>query len=65
MSNMRFTVSSRRSVIEGIGRAVLTLLHTLSKDIILVPEFEHLVLSFHEIQIGVNRIVHLFFLSKI
>ena len=51
MTNMWFTVCSRRSVIEGISLSLFPVLHTLFENMILFPEFFCLLLSLHKIQI--------------
>ena len=51
MSDVRLTICSRRSVIKGIGRSFLTVLHTFAENVILFPEFLRFFFPVHKVQV--------------
>ena len=59
MADMGLSVRRGRAVIKHICRAALALLHALFKDLIVFPEFQCVVFSLHEIQVGIYLFVHL------
>ena len=58
MPDMRTAVCCGRAVIEGIGRLSPALPYRFFKDVVLFPEFQHLTLSFNEIERCRNLFVH-------
>ena len=58
MSDMRLAVCSRRSVIKGVGRPLLSVFHTLSENIIFTPELFNFLFTIHKIQIRRNFLIH-------
>ena len=61
MTDVRLSISRGRAVIEHICRAALALLHALFKNLIVLPEFQCVVFSLHEIQVRIYLFVHLYF----
>ncbi len=61
MPDMRLAVCSRRSVIESVRLALPAAVHTLLKDIVVLPEFFYILFSVHKIQVCVYLIIHFFF----
>ena len=60
VSDMRLAVCRGRAVIEGIGRAFLSVFHTLFENVIIFPKFFNFFFAIHEIEIGVYFLVHCF-----
>ena len=58
MTDVRLTVSGRRSVVEGIGFAFLTMLHTFFENVVVFPEFLDGFLTVYEIQACRYLLVH-------
>ena len=65
MSDVRLAVCGRRSVIECIGRSLLTAVDTLLKNLLIFPELLNVLFTFHEIHVCRNFVVHDKFLLKI
>ena len=58
MTDVRLTVSGRRSVVEGIGFAFLTMLHTFFENVVVFPEFLDCFLAVYKIQACGYLLVH-------
>ena len=58
MADMWLSVSGRRSVVEGIGFAFLTMLHTFFENVVVFPEFLDGFLTVYEIQACGYLLVH-------
>ena len=58
MTDVRLTVGGRRSVVEGIGLAFLTMLHTFFENVVVFPEFLDGFLTVYEIQACGYLLVH-------
>ena len=52
VTDMRFSVCCRRSVIKCVGFSLFSLFHTFFKNMIFLPELFCLFLSVHKVQIG-------------
>ena len=59
VSNMRFSVSCRRSVVKSICRAILSVFHTLSENIMFFPELFYSLLTIYKLKISVNFFIHI------
>ena len=65
VTDMRFAVCGRRSVIKGVGRYLLAVFHTLAEDVIVFPEFFSCFFALYEIHVRIDFVVHsIFLLSK-
>ena len=67
MADVRLAVCCGRSVIEGVGGAVLTVFHTFFEDLVVFPELFDLFFPLNEVEGGVNFAIHRstsFFLIK-
>ena len=60
MSDMRFSVCGRRSVIKSISRSFLSGIHALVKDVMLFPEFFCFFLLLHKIRVRLNFVIQHF-----
>ena len=49
MTNVWFSVRSRRTVVERIGFAFFTVFHTFLKDMVFFPELFHFFLALNEV----------------
>ena len=58
MTDVGLTVGGRRSVVEGIGLAFLTMLHTFFENVVVFPEFLDGFLTVYEIQACGYLLVH-------
>ena len=58
MPYMRLAVSRRRPVIKGKLLPVRIFLHAFFKDVVLLPEIQHLLLALYEIQSGIHFLIH-------
>ena len=58
MPDVRLAIRSRRAIVERVKGISLTLLHTLLKDVILLPELLSSLLPVHKIQICRNLLIH-------
>ncbi len=58
VSDMWFSICGRRSIIEGIGRASFSLLHTLFECVVFFPELFYFFFPFHKVHVGVDFAVH-------
>ena len=58
MTNMRFSVGRRRTVIENIGSILLLLQDGLLEDLFFFPELFDLSLPFHELHIAIYFFKH-------
>ena len=63
MAYVGLAVGGRRAVKEGVGGGALPKLDALFEYLVILPEFQRLLLAFHEIQRGRNFLVHLLLLS--
>ena len=61
MADMRFSICSRRSVIEGISRSFLAVFHALLENVIVFPELLDFFFPIYKIQVCSNFLVHSFF----
>ena len=59
VSDMRFSVCCRRSVIKGIGLTFFAVLHTFFKNVIFFPELLCGFLTIHELKVRRNFLIHL------
>ena len=58
MTDMRFSVCSRRSIIEGIRFSFFSLLHTFFENVIVLPEFFNILFALYKIQVCSNFLIH-------
>ena len=58
VSDMRFSVCSRRSVIESIGFSFLAVFHTFPENVVVLPEFLYFFFSLYKIKIRTDFLVH-------
>ena len=58
VADVRFSVSGRRSVVEGVGLTFFTVVDTLLKDVVFFPEFFHFFLAFHKIHTCEDFVIH-------
>ena len=61
MTNVGFSVCSRRAVVENIFRTSLTLFDTLLEDVVLLPELLHFLLPADKIHICWDFLIHVDF----
>src|SRR5699024_3430597 len=60
MADVRFSISGRRSVIEGIGRTFFTVFHALFENVIVFPELFYFFLPFYKVEVCSNFLIHSF-----
>ena len=60
MTDMRFSVCSRRSVIKCIHRITLPLFHAFLEDIMIRPEFFYFFFTLYKIHVSRYFLVHVF-----
>ena len=58
MSDMWLSVSSRRSIIEHIGRCILPALYGLFKYLVIIPKFKRSFFTVYELHISFDFSVH-------
>ena len=62
MTDMRLAVCRRRAVIKHINRMTFVFLDTLLEDLMIRPELCRILFALHEIQIGIDFLIHSFVL---
>ena len=60
VSDVRFSVGCRRTVVEHIDLVAFTVTHTFSEDVIVFPEFLCLFFSVYKIKIRRNFLIHIY-----